>query len=526
MLLFCTENDTVRVTEEMVTMSDGVRLYTRYALPAGAGKCPTVFIRTPYEPKNGGKPYPLSAYEGAGLAAQLIAHGYAVVTQHCRGKGDSEGVCVPYAEEERTDGLDTLAYIRTLPFYNREIYLTGGSYLATVHLSYLSAQPADVRGICLEIQTDRLYYRNFRNGLNYRLNNIGWWSGMMDRKHPKRNLGAADKLPYAEAALRVFGKDEPSFTEGLIHNECDEYWKKDEKWNVVETLTAPTLLVEGWYDFYVEGMVDMWRRLPEKTKAASAMLVGPWGHGTAVGADFEYPLPNGNLPPDYVVEWFDSIREGRPYRYAEYGKLHYYSIGADAWHTAAYPTKGETTRLYFGTHTLSDTETAGAALSYRYDPDALANVFKSFGIYRAHAAGSIDSILSFVGEPCEEERAFLGSVRFHLNVSSDCEDTAYFARLYLVDGEEAYNLTEAMGALSHFVSTYTPGEVATVEMETPAIAFTLKKGMRLRVDIASESGNYLPHANVKGHFAYVTERRVAHNTVYTEGSYRELPFEG
>ena len=82
-----------------------------------------------------------------------------------------------------------------------------------------------------------------------------------------------------------------------------------------------------------------------------------------------------------------------------------------------------------------------------------------------------------------------------------------------------------MGALSHFVSAYTPGEVATVEMETPAIAFTLKKGMRLRVDIASESGNYLPHANVKGHFAYVTERRVARNTVYTEGSYLELPFE-
>ena len=50
-------------------------------------------------------------------------------------------------------------------------------------------------------------------------------------------------------------------------------------------------------------------------------------------------------------------------------------------------------------------------------------------------------------------------------------------------------------------------------------------GMRLRIDITSESGNYLPHPNVKGHFAYVTETRVAHNTIHPEGSYVELPIE-
>ena len=40
----------VRIYDAMVTMRDGVRLYTRVTLP-GEGKYPTVFQRTPYDPQ-------------------------------------------------------------------------------------------------------------------------------------------------------------------------------------------------------------------------------------------------------------------------------------------------------------------------------------------------------------------------------------------------------------------------------------------------------------------------------------------
>lgn len=526
MILHMTETDSFFIREELVPMSDGVRLYTRCATPKGVEKCPTVFIRTPYEGANGGVPHGLASYGEGSAARRFIEHGYAVVLQHCRGKGDSEGLCIPYAKEERTDALETLDYIRALPTYNGEIFVTGGSYLATVHLSYLSAKPHDIKGACLEIQTDRLFFRNYRNGLNYKLNNIGWWSSMVSRKYPQCDLSAAFRLPYIEAAQRVFGEEVPAFTDTLIHNTPDEFWQRDEKWNVMETLEIPTLLVEGWYDFYVEGMTDMWRRMPEETKKRSAMLIGPYGHATSVGAKFEYPLPCGNLPPDYAVEWFDSIREGRPYLYAECGKVRYYSIGADAWREGEYPPGApQSHRLYLGAQTLSEQPTRGVAIRYRYDPASLENPFRSFGIFRAHKAGSIESVLSFVGEPVGTAHSYFGSVRVHLTVSSDCEDTAFFVRLYLVEGEEAYNLTEALGGLTYLAGEYTPGTAVEIDLETPPIAFTLKEGMRLRVDIASETGNYLPHPNVKGHFAYVTEQRIATNTVYTEGSYLELPIE-
>ena len=78
---------------------------------------------------------------------------------------------------------------------------------------------------------------------------------------------------------------------------------------------------------------------------------------------------------------------------------------------------------------------------------------------------------------------------------------------------------------SYFVKDYTPCEKVRIELETPPIAFTIKQGMRIRVDISSESGIYLPHPNVKGHFAYVSNTNVANNTIYTEGSYIDIPYE-
>lgn len=524
MPLYTEENEILIATDDLFKMSDGVLLYTRYAVPKGKGKCPVVYIRTPYE-HSYNRHYDISKYAEDELAMSFITRGYAVLIQHCRGKGDSEGVCIPYENEEK-DGLETLDYIRALPFYNGEIYITGASYLATVHLSYLSEKQSDIKGACLCIQTDRLYFRNYRNGLNYKLNNINWWSSMTDRQYPKRELCRAQERPYIECAKRVFGVDLPEFTDTLIHNACDEYWQKDRKWNVVDSLEMPVLFVEGWYDFYVEGMTDMWRRLPEMTKAKSSMIIGPYGHATSVGANSEYLLPNGNLPTDFVVEWFDSIRENRPYRYAEYGKINYYSIGADKWCAKEYP-KGECRylRVPLSDMTLCGKENGKAFVTYGYDPDNLCNKYKAFGIFRAHEPGSAESILSFIGDEIENEQSFFGCVKFHLSVCSDCEDTAFFARLYFIDGEDAYNLTEALGGLLHLVGEYKAGETVEIDLETPLVAFTLKKGMRIRIDISSETGNYLPHANVKGHFAYVTETKIAHNTIHIDESYVELPVE-
>jgi len=513
------ENEYVKLTEEYVTMSDGVGLYTRVAVPYGVDKCPVVYIRTPYDQPLEGKLYDINELN----CNQFIKNGYAVVRQHCRGTGESKGEMTPY--EERQDGLETLDYIRNLPCYNGEIYLWGKSYLTTVHLMYLNTQPEDIKGAAFEIQTDKMFFRNYRNGCCYDLCFVNWWLDRLKRRFPNQNRDEILKRPYRDLMKRVLGCDIPAYTNGLLNDTYNEYWKKDPRDNVIENLKIPVIFVEGWYDMYTEGMFSMWERLPEQTKKKSAFVAGPWGHDTKVKEDCVYPFPNGNIPEDYASEWFNSIREKRPYKHAQYGKVNYYSIGADKWCVSDYPFENaKIKKLYFNDdNILAKTEGEGS-FSYRYDPEVRLNAFKYRNVYKAERINAIDGIVSFVSNAFEDDASFFGEIRWHMNVSSDCEDSAFFMRVYLVENSEAYNITETITSISHINKNYKPNGKLLIDIKTPPAGFTVKKGNRIRVDIASDGGVYMPNANVKGHWAEITDVKVANNTIYCNDAYIELPY--
>ena len=514
-----TENENMRMTEQYFVMSDGVKLYTRIAAPKGAEKFPIVFIRTPYEKAHNGIAREIAEYG----ENPYIRNGYAVVLQHVRGRGDSEGVCIPY--NERADGLESLDIIRKLDIYNGEIYLSGGSYLATAHLCYLNENPSDVKAAALSIQTDRMYFRNYRNGCCYGLCNLSWWLSMIDRVYPNPDLNGTIKRPYLGIMERVLGTDFPPYTNMLRNDTYNDFWRNDSRTNVMDNLQIPTLFVEGWYDFYIEGMFSMWERLPKTTKVRSAFMIGPYGHATAVSESAEYPIKNGDIPADYAVAWFNSIRDKKPFRYAQTGKVTYYSIGEDRWKEADYPRPdGDKHKFYFRENAiLGDVPcTADQTVTFTYNPEKRLDCFRYHNIYRAKEKGEVDGVLSFETERFTEDTTYFGKIRWHMIAGSDCEDTALFIRVYFVENETAYNLTETITSFSHLAPNYCSGEKITIDLYTPPIAFAIKQGGKIRVDISSDGGVYVPHANVKGHWAEVTETRVAHNTLYLKDSYIEL----
>jgi len=507
------ENDYISVMEDLVRMPDGVGLYTRSIVPKGRETYPIVFQRTPYAKALSGVPCSLEEY----VENAFVQNGYALVIQHCRGTGDSEGICIPY-ENEREDGLVTLDQIRKFPFYQGEIYVCGRSYLATVHLSYFDTNPADIKGAALSIQTDRMYFRNYRNGCCYNFCNLDWWLSMMKRSYPTADKNERIHRPYKDIMKRIVGEDVPQYTAGLMNDTNNAFWQDDPRTRSMDKLDIPILLTEGWYDFYIQGMFEMWERLPKKTKEKSALVVGPWGHKTRVSQKAEYPFPNGNVVSDYAVEWFNSIRTGTPYKYAKCGKVNYYSIGGDEWSTTEYPgTAGEEKqfqRLYFGCrNTLTQIPGTSGELSYTYDPSLRLDCFPYHDIFKAKPMGVVEGVLSFQTEPFVKKIDFFGKIRWHMYVKTNCEDTAFFIRIYFTDGEGAYNLTETITSLSCIDKNYQAGERILIDVETPPIAFTVKEGGCIRVDIASDGGIYVPHANIKGHWAEVIEERVAVNTV-------------
>ena len=168
----------VRWFEEMVPMRDGTRLYTYGALPPDGETRGIVLMRSPYMEE---KPVDMPVW--AASQREALARGYAYVMQHVRGTGMSEGAWTPY-EDEREDGLFMLDWLRRLPHYNGELFLDGGSYLSSVHWSYLGTNPPDVKGAALAVQDVNRYNIAYRNGF-FKIGLHGDWFEQGYRKKDK-----------------------------------------------------------------------------------------------------------------------------------------------------------------------------------------------------------------------------------------------------------------------------------------------------------------------------------------------------
>lgn len=336
---------------------------------------------------------------------------------------------------------------------------------------------------------------------------------MLENRYPDQSKAwSAIQRPYYKIMERAFGEDVPEYAAQLLNDTCNEFWQGQENYTALDKLNIPVLFTEGWFDFYIEGMFSMWDRLPEDTKRRSALVVGPWGHGVKLNGKEEYPFRHGNLETDHVVSFFNSIRDNTPFRGLELGKVTYHSIGKDCWLTDGVST--EEMRLYFNNDgTLLNEALVKGEQSYVYDPDKTLGVYKYHNIYKTEKEGTREEIRSFVSSPFEEETDFFGTVQWSMKVRSDCDDTAFFIRVHLVEDGVSYNLTETVTSLSHIDKDYVAGKVCRINIATPPIGFTVKKGCAIRVDVTSYSDIYVSHANVKGHWAKVTETKIATNTV-------------
>lgn len=545
--LFIFEQNGYSVTEQMVPMRGGVRLYTRCILPKAGGKCPIIFTRTPYDPQELPKPFGVAKdwYERSFLP--YLSHGYALVHQHCCGTGMSEGEFSAYMRE-RGDGLDTLAWIREQPFYNGEIFVMGGSYTSFVHLSYLDSAD-DIKGAALSVEPANMYKGYHEHGVFKKDIHFGWF---MDHYHKKSLDTAALKQekrdmamklrPVTEVCKAVYGEDVPEFTDMMLsESENDAYWQAHDYPHVRESmkqLRAPVLLYDGWYDIYINTMFDMWKELPPQTREQSAMVVGPWNHSMNVHVMPEEDirslgLDDGNIPQDEVtLRWFEHIRgKGQP-TIAEPGRVKYYQIG-NGWKSAKFIGADAYKTLYLSADGgLSGAEGAPQEITYTYNPDDPAyfpggqDAFNTqpTGLVRQPEPNFRPDVHSFVSEPAPRAYSVEGELEATLAVKSDCADTAFFVRVSVVTAEAAWVLRDTIFTLDRETGGYTPGTEASVTVRTAPVAWQIHKGDRIRVDVSSANfPTYAAHTNTKGNWAEQREAKVAQNTIVCGKSYLKVP---
>jgi len=501
---------------------DGV--FTAIVLPEDTGKFPTVIMRCPY----------VDAYKNweeekiplhyAKIFSAWIEHGYALVYQHCRGRGKSHGDFVPVINERR-DGLSLQGWIRRQDFYNGELFLRGGSYTSTVHYATAPFAP-DIKGAVLSVQDTDRYRKCYRNGFFKRGLYGDWYVENYKAKDmPQKNFdkeSSFDILPLTDFAKTVFGEEIADFDKTLrTPDPTDAYWQNSEEQNCTDNTHVALLLTTGFYDVYAGGMFRMWSEMSAKTRSRSALVVSPYDHGDGYDAE-TFVYPNGKreeqFGKDYEVEWCDAVR-GKGSFPVQPGKVTYYRLFENTWKTDDFaPAKALNLPL------LGDTVT------YRYDPkDAPqfeGGLSTSFDGTAFQKKQNRQDVITVYTAPFEKDTLVKGQMSLTLPVSSDCEDTCFFARLSLETEKGDLGLRDDILSLCFQLGDYTPKEKISVRFLFDEHAFLVSKGQRLRVDIASaDKAHFIRHTNFKGLYSTQTQTKIAKNTVFLPEAILTLPIE-
>lgn len=500
---------------------DGEDFFTVVILPDESVHYPVVVMRNPYvgHLTEADENEIVRQYEDS--LRQWTDSGYAVVYQHCRGQGKSTGAFVPYIQE-REDSSALFDWIRKQDFYGGEMYLVGGSYTASL---FYTAVPfaSDIKGAVLEVQDCERYRLWYRNG-QMRKGHANWHFSLYKAKcnlNKSFNIRSFSALPLTGLSEKVLGDRAEDFEQMLEAERPDhKFWSTrfggGEAHNAVKSAGIPILFTSGYNDFYIGGMFAMWNELDDDTRKQCAFLVSPYDHGDNFTSENGLSFEKGRRSEQfggYQIAWIENIRKKTSLPF-EKGVITYYRTFENRWDSDFYATPTKDMRFIPGNDTLSLT----------YDPKD-PPFFDGEGSLKN---GSYDrgDVITLYTEPFEKDTFIKGKMKMQLAVSSDCADTSFYVRISIKTPDGDYCLRHDITSLCYQLGDYTENSQVLLNFTFDEYAFAVKKGGRLRVDIAPTDDNaYVCHTNTKGQYSRQTKAVTAVNTVYLHRSTLILPVE-
>ena len=347
-------------------MSDGVELVSDHYYPPEAGPHPTLLMRQPY---------------GRDIASTVVyahpvwfaRHGYNVVIQDVRGRGDSQGEFYPFRNEAR-DGAETIAWLRTRPEANGRIGMYGFSYQGLTQLLAAAEQPEGLVCIAPGMTACDLYHGWFyHNGALRLASSLGWGLQMLKADTRRKRLReASDKLEQAWTHLAeqtgvlpfrshpaLHGTGVPQYVlDWFDHAEPGEYWTAMDLSGLevsgsdvsrsLNRIAVPALHLSGWYDTYLKGSIDGFVALCNRAGSAIArqhqyLVAGPWVHipwGDRVGAaNFgdEALLDTDSILLRWFNHWLKDSGE-----FADEPRIRHFVLGENRWSASdRFPTNAD-----------------------------------------------------------------------------------------------------------------------------------------------------------------------------------------
>ena len=516
--------------EWMLPMRDGVKLRTIIQFP-GKPLESTFTERKTYPVVVQRSCYPHTEQLLELHAREYSKRGFVFVYQWCRGTGGSEGEWVPNIND-RKDGLDTLEYLSAQP-YTDCIGYWGDSYLAFTGWCMADAVPEKVKTMYLGGYGCARHTSAYKDGLFRQDILTAWAMGNAGVPVEAPLLESCAYRPQTEVDEKVWGVHLDWYRDWITNTDRDSAYWSDGFWKELKEIPGkvkiPVFIREGWYDHHLGSAIVTYESLSEEAKKHSVIQIGPWNHGYSPAVTHQ---PLANLEDDKVaspLNWFTQIlKEKKLPEKAAYT----YVIGADAWKKwNEFPVQTGKQQEWFlqAGKKIGKSVKEQAEVSFVYDPENPVSSHGAESLFASQAGvGSIsqprsgyrDDVVTFLSEPVPEDTEMEGKIKVRLFVKSDAEDTAFSAKLMEVfENGECVNIRGSITTLAYrnqnpHRGTYTPGEIVEICIEMWDVAWMIRSGSRLRLDISSSDfPQYSVHSNYPGIWSEQSKTKKANQTV-------------
>ncbi|MBY8826401.1 CocE/NonD family hydrolase [Sphingomonas colocasiae] len=532
-------------------MRDGVELSSDVWLPEADGRYPVILIRTPYV-----KTDPMSA-QAVVLGRYFAEHGYAVVVQDVRGRGDSDGKFDFYFQEA-ADGHDSVEQLAAQPWSNGRVCMMGVSYLGAVQ--WLAAKERPPHLACIAPTSPSGSYQDElprTGGAFMMMWALMWLNETSGHVSQGGNMGAADLARvFSHRPLltmdEAFGRRMPLFRKFVEHDLLDDYWKRIQLGpDDFAGIDIPVLATTGWFDGDQEGTLHYWRGMEARAGSAKHqyLTIGPWNHMQSYtgGAEKigELALSRDSIIDNKAVHlaFFD--------RYLKQTTSHFdrphvrlFVSGRNVWRDFdTFPLREATeTRLYLSSGGAANSAAGNGALgwakparagrdTYLYDPKNPVPLNLNAELFAGDRkqAQSRPDVLVYTSPPLEKVVEVIGPVAMELFAASDAKDTDFTAAISDVgpDGKAILLGSKPVGIIRARYrhgpmaqpSLLTPGKAERYRINLGAIGHAFLPGHRIRVEISSSAfPMFNPNQNTGNPIATDTEWKNANQTIFHGGA--------
>ncbi len=488
-----------RTAAAELKLSDSTILIADIYHPKGIDTAPTILVRVPLD--DNGK----SRFRSKVFGQMWASRGYNVVIQGVRGRFGSGGVHIPF-KTEREDGIATLEWINKQSWHNGKIGMWGGSYFGYTQWVLYDQKSLGLDAMLVHISSSSNYDMFYPSGA-FSLETALYWS--VRSRTTQDAPFKYEELKPAYETLNLFEIDNaavsdiPFYNDWVAHNTTDSFWNRIDGKDRINELQMPVLLMAGWFDPYLQSMVNDWNGLKqnpnEEVRNGSVLVIGPWGHANTITMPDGYvDKPYRVSSVEYSIDWFD--RHVMRRRTEPHPPVKLFVMGINQWrYENEFPlARTEYRKFFLNERVANDNDKKGTldtaagenvARVYIYDP---ANPVPSIGgSVLGERSGTMvqnpiqnrKDVLLFSTPVLQEDMEITGQIELVLYVKTDALNTDFTAKLTDVypDGN-AWNISEGIVR-----QDYLPRSISRLSIRLNPTSNVFKKGHLLRLEVSSSN---------------------------------------